>query len=175
MDYAKLLEDSYQKFVPTRATHATRLNFLSECLFGFNTQGDDSASELMALMAVGVMKSIESGSLSPKHMPQDVYFGHIVMTHMPFFRDKLDWGVNVDDPITWRTNTERDTVEVPVRGFVYDGHSVPGDLCFYLDEWAAFVREVIAFASKKDSGWACYEAEPVLLVDPRALTGGKEI
>ena len=93
MDYLELLEHSYK----TNASclgKTSRLNYLSENIFGFTTY-DSEMGDLFGMKAVEVCEAINNKQTFEYQKQPDGYMWYLIIVNMPFFTNKLDWGTSI--------------------------------------------------------------------------------
>ena len=141
MSYLETLRQGFAQVQACALRPLTRLRYLAEYIFGFVTE-DAELADLFARGALEVCLAISAQTTFEYIKDRDQYEWYILMCNMPFFRDKIEWGVSIRGAWWW----PRDDIQLPTCGLWRDGRQL-GDLVFTHDEWVEFVAAVIEFGN----------------------------
>lgn len=72
----------------------TRLDFLAEAIFGFDTY-DEEMDRVFARRAVETCYVITTGTTFEYIKNESDHMWFLIMCHMPFFKDRLSWGSSI--------------------------------------------------------------------------------
>lgn len=118
----------------------SKLEFLASCVFGINTYDPDEDC-FFAKMAIRVCEAITRGETYKLIEDPDSYRWYLVMCHLPFFAEKIEWGTSIRG--AWWSHAG--IRFVPPISLADGGELIDGPLCFERDEWVNFVEAVIEF------------------------------
>lgn len=150
--YLAVLERSFKCEQEDRISDSilTRLIFLSESVFDF-TLYDSYMDALFAKKAVEVCnaiterKTFEYIDLYSKEIPVN-YKWYLIMTNMPFFANKLNWGTSIRGAY-WNYGHQKKSIAFESTGI----HDEEGKKIlrqeFTIDQWTEFMKAVVEFAA----------------------------
>lgn len=126
----------------------SRLEYLSESIFNFTTY-DSQIGELFAAKAVEVCAAINDETTFDYIKDSESYKWYLIMCNMPFFKDKLEWGISVRGA-WWDAQIGRQ-IEIDSCGLWEGDKQLTETLKFERGEWELFIAAVIEFASEEHS------------------------
>ncbi len=142
LDYPRMLLDGFAATESHSARQHTRFEYLSEHIFDFNTYDSDMA-KLFASKALEVCAAVLNKTTFDYIEDPDQYRWYMVMCNMPFFKDRLDWGVSIRG--AW---WQFDDTEFSSCGLWIGDRQYAGTLTLDQDQWRAFIAAVIAFGAE---------------------------
>jgi hypothetical protein len=143
MDYLKLLEHSFEMEKEVSGSGSgpkSRLEYLGEYIFNFTTY-DSEMSELFAAKAVEICAAINCDKTFEYIKDQNNYIWFLLMCNMPFFVDKLEWGVSIRGA-WWDYD-----IEFSSYGLWNGDEQLTEIMKFNSDEWKLFIDAFINFAN----------------------------
>ena len=149
MDCKMLLENSFEAMKRGReCPPENRLVYLSESIFDFTTY-DSEMDELFAKRAVEVCRVINNRKISEYIKDPEQYKWFLIMCNMPFFCDKLDWGISIRGA-WWSSPHDGKDIELDSYGLWIEGRKSSEPIKFTVDEWELFIAAVIEFAKVEE-------------------------
>jgi len=144
MDYKLLLEHSYTMTAETvECRPETRLEYLGDHIFDFTTYDGEMSSQF-ALKAVEVCAAINDGTTFDYIKDAENYRWFLLMCNMPFFSDKLEWGMSIRG--AWWGAMPGEQIEFQSCGLWMGDEQLTDTLKFSADEWKKFIAAVVDFA-----------------------------
>jgi hypothetical protein len=98
-DYFKAqLDLSYDQYNEANDIKVNKATYLAEEFFDFTTYSDQ-ISEKMGMTALGICKIISENSVNKFcELSEAHHEAYLMMINMPFFVDKINWGVSIRHP-----------------------------------------------------------------------------
>jgi hypothetical protein len=146
-DYAKLLEESFDEVRSYDECMETRLEFLSQKVFGFITY-DGGMDALFAAKAAEVCEAINTGTTFAYIEDPERYRWYLLMCNMPFFAGRLNWGTSIRGA-WWDAPHGEPHMTLDSCGLWIDGEQAT-QLRFSDAEWTAFIDAVVKFAKPSE-------------------------
>lgn len=138
-DYKRMLSEGYGGCAEDG--ELSRLEYLSEYIFGFSTYDTEKAEEF-AQRAVEVCAAI-SGRATLGYIEDSIrYRWYLLMCNMPFFADRIEWGTSILG--AWWNSP----LKLQSLGLWLDGEQLSEEMEFSADEWEAFIAAVVEFAAE---------------------------
>ena len=143
--YRTLLEHSFEvEKKHGESAPESRLEYLSESIFNF-TIYDSEMSELFATKAVEVCAAINEKTVYDYIADHKNYTWFLLMCNMPFFADRLEWGVSIRG--AWWGVGHGQQLEFSSCGLWIGDKQCLETLKFSDEEWGNFIAAVIEFAN----------------------------
>jgi len=141
MDYLELLNNSYDtERLYSGCSPESRLEYLGDDIFEFTTY-DGEMSVLFAKKAIEVCIAITERTTFEYIKDPENYRWYLLMVNMPFFAERIEWGSSV------RGAWWHHKVSFRSFGLWNGGEQMAEEMTFNQEEWKAFIRAVIEFAS----------------------------
>jgi hypothetical protein len=151
IDLKAMLAHSYEIYLQTEEQHhhieGNRLEFLSSYIFGFTTY-DSEMDKLFAVKALDVCQAITENTTFDYIKDRSRYEWYLSMCHMSFFEPRICWGTSIRAAFWWAGQSG--FVEYDTCGLWIGDDQISQVIQFTVDEWSAFMRELINFASIED-------------------------
>lgn len=142
MEYRRMLEEGYEAIAS--ADPISRLEYLGDHIFDFTTY-DGEMAEFFASRALEVCAAISEKTTFDYIKDTEQYRWFLVMVNMPFFSDKITWGMSVHG--AWWSEPPRTKIKFDTCGLWLDGEQVRTEMEFTRDEWERFISAMREFAS----------------------------
>jgi len=140
--YLEALEHSYTDLSAFGQNEISRREYLANYIFDFNTY-DGEMDEIFAAKAVEVCRAItERTTFAYIENPED-YRWYLIMCHMPFFSEKLEWGTSIRG--AWWDS--RGGVKFQSCGIFHEGEQFAEAIEFSESSWPEFIKAVLDFAA----------------------------
>ncbi|HBO5586088.1 hypothetical protein FA071_04395 [Pseudomonas aeruginosa] len=143
-EWIKIFEESHQISDSFGCEIRSRLGYLASAIFGIGTY-DSDMDELMAWRAIEVCKAISNRTTFDYIKDTENYRWYLIMCHLPFFADRIDWGGSIRG--AWWSSYEG------IRFESCDLYSGDAQMCdeivFDEEGWDAFIKAVIEYGSKE--------------------------
>lgn len=145
MDYKQLLEHSYTMTAETvECRPETRLEYLGDHIFDFTTYDGDMSAQF-AHKAVEVCAAVNDGTTFDYIKDAENYRWFLLMCNMPFFADKLEWGMSIRG--AWWGAARGEQIEFQSCGLWDGDKQLYQPMKFKAEEWKVFIAAVIEFAA----------------------------
>ena len=142
-DYRRMLEEGFAETNDFGGLEtATRLEYLSDHIFGFTTY-DGEMAELFARMALEVCAAISNRATFDYIKDAEQYRWYLVMCNMPFFANKLEWGTSIRG--AWWSEPPHKMIKFDSYALWLDGKQLHEPMEFTREQWAEFIAAVLAF------------------------------
>jgi len=144
MNYLDMLEESYALYnlELKPCEHISRLEFISECIFGFDTYEDEVAC-LMAKKCLQVCRAINDRETFQYISTNDGNLWYLIMVNMPFLSEKIEWGTSIRG--AWWDNNNGKVFIVQSHELYYKGEQL-GRVELNRKNWASFIDAMISFS-----------------------------
>lgn len=146
LDYRQMLEDGFAAWQEFNAPqqYESRAHYLADHVFEFTTYDDELAKELGA-KALEVCRAISERKTFEYVADAANHRWFIVMSNMPFFARRLNWGTSVRG--AWWDTSYPNATELDTTALWLNGHQVTETLELTTDEWCKFIDALLAFAA----------------------------
>lgn len=148
MNYQALLEHSFAKKNDYLDEKQSRLEYLAGDIFDFTTY-DSEMDELFAQKAVEVCSAINDQETYDYIADSENYRWYLIMVNMPFFGDKLEWGVSIRGT-WWSTPINQQAITLESCGLWSETGQIMS-LQLTLDEWKQFIAAIVEFAKTPEA------------------------
>lgn len=141
MSYLKLLESSYNQALSRGEFTCSKLEFIGNHIFEFETY-EDVVLSLMTKKAIEVCGVITNFTTFDYIKDDNNNMWFLVMVNMPFFKNKLEWGVSIRG--AWWDCYPNKCFKLESCG-IYNGEEYLYEIEFDDKEWFAFIEAISVF------------------------------
>jgi hypothetical protein len=142
MDYLKLLQNSYDMQYSEHTHKMSKLEFLSEYIFDFDTY-ESEVAELFAAKALQVCYAISNSITFDYIENKDNRIWFLLMCNMPFFKIRITWGTSIRGAF-WDTGITLNSCCLSS-----EGDQIIEEIEFSVEEWNDFINAMIKFSEKE--------------------------
>lgn len=141
MSYLKLLESSYNQALSCSGLTRSKLEFIGNHIFAFDTY-ENVVLSLMTTKAIEVCNAISNSTTFEYIANVHDNMWYLIMVNMPFFQNKLEWGVSIRG--AWWDYYPNKCFKLESCG-IYDGNDYLYDIEFDETEWREFIKAISVF------------------------------
>lgn len=142
MDYLKILEHSYEETCHWDKCCDSKLCYLGDYIFEFTTYDSEMAA-LFASKAIEFCAAVTDKKTFDYIEDAENYKWFLIMCNMPFFKNKLEWGMSVRG--CWWDSYNG--IKISTTGLFIEGEQKI-DWQFNESQWQDFINAIIKFSKE---------------------------